>query len=123
MSVLMLRGAQTPGELKQRTDRMHAFGDLDGVQETLGHLIERRLAARMPRRPGQKEERFMQLLDAGEPDSGPAPADGAEGAAHAEQGASALDSLLSRVERLEREVAELRDGAPAGMRDPSEREP
>jgi uncharacterized protein YceH (UPF0502 family) len=117
MSVLMLRGAQTPGELKQRTDRMHAFGDLDGVQETLGRLIERRLAARMPRRPGQKEERFMQLLDAGEPDSGPAPADGAE------QGASALDSLLSRVARLEREVAELRDGALAGMRDPSEREP
>lgn len=67
LCVLMLRGAQTPGELKQRTERMHAFADLAGVHETLGRLIERGLVARLERRPGQKEERYAQLL--ADPDS------------------------------------------------------
>src|SRR5205823_7863795 len=62
MTVLMLRGAQTPGELKQRGERMHAFGGLEAVNETLERLSERGLAERLPRRPGQKEERFAQLL-------------------------------------------------------------
>jgi uncharacterized protein YceH (UPF0502 family) len=68
MCVLMLRGAQTPGELKQRSERMHAFPELDGVQETLRSLIERGLVQRLERRPGQKEERYQQLLqvEAGE---------------------------------------------------------
>ena len=60
--VLMLRGPQTPGELKQRTERMHPFADLSEVHETLERLIERELAARLERRPGQKEERYVQLL-------------------------------------------------------------
>src|SRR5580704_1859077 len=54
MCVLMLRGAQTPGELKQRTERMHAFGDLARVHETLAGLIERDLVERLERRPGHK---------------------------------------------------------------------
>src|SRR5271156_3927049 len=62
--VLMLRGPQTPGELKQRTERMHAFSELDGVNETLRRLIERGLVARLDRRPGHKEERYVQLLQA-----------------------------------------------------------
>ena len=62
MCALMLRGSQTPGELKQRSERMHAFGDLGGVQRTLERLIERELVAREDRRPGQKEERYTQLL-------------------------------------------------------------
>ena len=62
MCVLMLRGAQTPGELKQRTERMHAFADLASVNDTLGQLIERELVARLARRPGHKEERYAQLL-------------------------------------------------------------
>ena len=60
--VLMLRGAQTPGELKQRSERMHAFAELDAVHETLERLIERELVVRLDRRPGQKEERYAQLL-------------------------------------------------------------
>src|SRR6204780_2609753 len=60
--VLMLRGPQTPGELKQRTERMHAFADLGGVHEALHRLIGRDLVAILERRPGQKEERYLQLL-------------------------------------------------------------
>jgi uncharacterized protein len=63
MTVLMLRGAQTPGELKQRTERMHSFADLVGVNETLERLIERELVVRLDRRPGQKEERYALLLE------------------------------------------------------------
>jgi uncharacterized protein len=62
--VLMLRGPQTPGELKQRGERMHSFGDLAEVHETLERLIERELVVRLPRRPGHKEERYAQLLQA-----------------------------------------------------------
>ena len=69
MWVLMLRGPQTPGELKQRAERMHAFAELAAVHETLERLIERGLVACLERRPGQKEERYAQLLeqDAGRP--------------------------------------------------------
>ncbi len=64
MCVLMLRGPQTPGELKQRCERMHPFADLPEVHATLAPLIERGLVARLERRPGQKEERYEQLLGA-----------------------------------------------------------
>jgi uncharacterized protein len=66
--VLMLRGPQTPGELKQRTERMHAFAELADVHDTLARLIERELVARLERRPGHKEERYAQLLQ-GEDDA------------------------------------------------------
>lgn len=62
MCVLMLRGGQTPGELKQRTERMHRFADLEEVGQTLQRLIDRGLVARLERRPGQKEERYEHLL-------------------------------------------------------------
>jgi hypothetical protein len=129
LCVLMLRGPQTPGELKQRAERMHAFGDLGEVQETLRRLIGRELVERMERRPGQKEERYGHLLGqeaaserqleeqplvaggaaslpAAEPNGGQTPA------------AGALNELLERVARLEAEVAELR-----GMRDPMAEDP
>ena len=110
MCVLMLRGPQTPGELKQRTERMHRLPDLDAVHATLQALISRGLVERLQRRPGHKEERYSELL--GERDEG----------AEAEPAAAALeapapfsdpdrDELLARVERLEREVAELRAAA------------
>ncbi len=87
MCVLMLRGAQTPGELKQRCERMHAFADLDEVEQTLAELIERELVRSVPRRPGQKEERYAHLLaeDAEQPaerrTSAPADEGGGEPAA------------------------------------------
>jgi hypothetical protein len=127
LCVLMLRGAQTPGELKQRTERMHAFGDLADVQATLVRLIERGLVARLERRPGHKEERYAQLLGEAEdriaqerrphlPQDGGAVRDDAEagGAPANERDAAELQELRARVEQLEREVAELR----AEMRHP-----
>jgi uncharacterized protein len=66
LAVLMLRGEQTPGELKQRSERLQGFTDLAAVQETLDGLVERGWAVRHERRPGQKEERFSQLLGGGE---------------------------------------------------------
>jgi uncharacterized protein len=76
LCVLMLRGPQTPGELKQRTERLHPLADLTAVHGTLTRLIDRELAARLDRRPGQKEERYTHLLgeDAPEPSAAVAPA-------------------------------------------------
>jgi uncharacterized protein len=122
LCVLMLRGTQTPGELKQRTERMHAFTELAGVQETLIGLIGRGLVERLERRPGQKEERYRQLLQEhdGEPQAGAPPAaarTGGEGEDQSRAGAPAgagapggggeLEELRERVSRLERQVAAL----------------
>ena len=114
LCVLMLRGVQTPGELKQRSERIHAFSELAAVHETLARLIERGLVERMERRPGQKEERYRQLMDAEGPeeDGGPATAPAREPSASAARPA-ALGDLGERVARLEREVADIR----AAMRD------
>jgi uncharacterized protein YceH (UPF0502 family) len=68
--VLMLRGPQTPGELKQRADRMHPFAELSAVHETLERLIARELVACLGRRPGQKEDRYAQLLQDAEEGGG-----------------------------------------------------
>src|SRR3954464_8571167 len=62
LTVMLLRGPQTPGELKGRTERLHPFGSLAEVEETIRRLIERGYAERVDRRPGQKEDRFGQLL-------------------------------------------------------------
>jgi uncharacterized protein YceH (UPF0502 family) len=137
MCVLMLRGPQTPGELKQRADRLHGFPDLGAVGATLDRLIDRNLVARLGRRTGQKEERYRELLgedaeagvDAGgervrarepEPGPGPDPPDvarredrvagsGLRPVAMPGPGPPALTALEERVGRLERAVAELRD--------------
>jgi uncharacterized protein len=137
LGVLMLRGAQTPGELKQRSERLHRFEDLPAVDATLERLIARGHAAQLPRQPGQKEERYVQLLggdaagDGGDdvPSSAPAvafaaappqaPATSSPAAAHAVgpsartiAGATAPATLPpateARIAQLEREVAELR---------------
>jgi uncharacterized protein len=99
LDVLMLRGAQTPGELKTRTERLHRFAGMDELGETLEQLIERQLVARLDRRPGQREERYRHLIGGGESPVGetePAPTQ------------VAPDGLEQRLERLENEVAELR---------------
>src|SRR5689334_20825378 len=75
LAVLMLRGAQTPGELKGRSERLHGFESLAAVEETLDGLIERGWVRREERRPGQKEERYSQLLGGeGEEEAPPAAA-------------------------------------------------
>jgi len=73
LAVLMLRGAQTPGELKQRTERMQGFADLAAVHEVLERLIERGYVVRHPRRPGQKEDRYEQLLGGAAPEAATEP--------------------------------------------------
>jgi uncharacterized protein len=95
LAVLMLRGPQTLGELKSRTERLHGFESVGDVAEALGVLAERGLVERMKRRPGQKEERWAQLLggERGEEDETPP---------------LRADSLEERVQVLEKEVAELR---------------
>ena len=99
LCVLMLRGPQTPGELKQRTDRLHPFAELQEVEETLVRLIDRDLAVRLERRPGQKEERYSQLLGAEAERSG-APVEA--------RPMLARDLLEERVAALEEEVAAIR---------------
>lgn len=108
--VLMLRGAQTPGELKQRTDRMHPFESLPEVIEVLERLIDRGLVDRLDRRPGQKEERYVHLLDRdAEPASTATGAERADSSAGKHRPTGAQESALAqRVAQLELEVAELR---------------
>ncbi len=67
LAVLMLRGPQTPGELKTRSERLYPVGTLADVHRTLDSLIERDLVVRLPRRPGQKEERYAQLVGGEQP--------------------------------------------------------
>lgn len=107
LAVLMLRGPQTPGELKQRSERLHAFADLGAVQEVLEKLLERQLVVRQPRQPGQKEERYEQVSGGGGEEEGdPPPAT-----------ARAEDSPgEDRLDRIERELSELR-AAVAGLRE------
>jgi uncharacterized protein len=125
MCVLMLRGPQTPGELKQRGERIHPFVDLAEVHATLSALIDRELVSRLGRRPGQKEERYAQLLSDSEsaanepvrfaaaaPAAPAAPSYTSPGSAAGAPNGSATavdEDLRERVERLEREVAELRE--------------
>lgn len=116
LAVLMLRGPQTPGELKQRGQRLHDFPNLDAVHASLDRLVERGQVARHERRPGQKEDRYEQLLGgdsvSGEMEPAPLRADGESGvSAEADESASPAEPLKpaeDRLTRLEREVAELR---------------
>lgn len=111
LCVLLLRGPQTPGELRGRTERMYHFEALDDVISTLERLAQRQppLAIVLPRQPGTKESRYMHLF-AGEPEI-------PEGVARpvsssSDGGASAGDRLAnleSEVSELRREVSEMRE--------------
>ncbi len=102
LCVLLLRGAQTPGELRGRTERMHRFDDLSEVQSALHGLMQREpsLAKMLPRQPGTKEARYMHLLCGDVEPWEPAASPGTS------MGESAIDN--ERIERLENEVATLR---------------
>lgn len=104
VGVLLLRGAQTLGELKARTERLHPFDDLAEVEATLDGLAGRDdpLVVRLARQPGQKDARYVHLL------GGP-PAVEPAGPAEPTPGVIVTDaSLLERVESLEAEIAEHR---------------
>jgi uncharacterized protein len=97
VAVLMLRGAQTPGELKGRTERMYPFGALGELQAVLDELIDRGLVERVERRPGQKEVRYRLVLE-GETstEAAPEPVE-----------IDKLGALEARVDALEETVARL----------------
>ncbi len=103
LAVLLLRGDQTPGELKQRTERMQPFASLEDLQDLLTGMIDRELVAQLARRPGQKEERFRHRLseDLDEDEAAPV--------APAAVVVPPPPRRDERLDKLEREVAELRE--------------
>jgi uncharacterized protein YceH (UPF0502 family) len=106
LAVLMLRGPQTPGELRQRTERLHRFADGAALDAVLDQLAERDLVEQMQRRPGQKEQRFRHLLAGdGEPEDIAPPTESVS-TVPAPRPPPSVDG--ERLDKLEREVAELR---------------
>ena len=97
LCVLMLRGPQTVGELRGRTERLYQFDGLEAVESTLNRLVEMEYVKRLPRQTGYKEQRWAQLL-AGDVEVVE------ESAPTAERGPSDRD----RIAALEREVADLK---------------
>jgi uncharacterized protein YceH (UPF0502 family) len=104
LCVLLLRGAQTPGELRGRTERMYRFEELEDVHATLDRLSQREpaLAAVLPRQPGTKESRYMHLLSGGAP-----PAEPARALASPSAGDDRIAHLENEVEKLRREIADV----------------
>jgi uncharacterized protein len=101
----MLRGAQTVGEIRTRSARLFEFRDLPHVEVTLQALrtLSTPLVTQLPRRPGQKEERYAHLL-AGEPVAEPVDVAPASGPAKADR----VEALEQAVDALRSEMAELR---------------
>ncbi len=102
IATLLLRGAQTPGELRTRAARMHEFADMQEVEQALEGLATRGdgpFVLRLAREPGKRESRYMHLFS-GEVDTGAAAPEAAAPVAD--------ETLLARVEALENEVEELK---------------
>ena len=103
ITTLLLRGAQTPGELRGRAARMHEFNDMGEVESALENLAQREdgpYVVRLPREPGKRESRYMHLFSGD-----------VETLINVVETVSPLDSdndLASRVEALENDVAELK---------------
>jgi uncharacterized protein YceH (UPF0502 family) len=112
LCVLMLRGPQTPGELRTRAERMYAFEDLEAVHAALNLLMRREpaLVKVLSRQPGTKESRYMHVLSG---DTAPS-TDVPPGAAIAQAAGSALGTVrtepgnVERIAQLEMDVDELR---------------
>lgn len=101
VATLLLRGAQTPGELRTRAARLHEFADMSEVETVLTHLQQREdgpFVARLAREPGKRESRYMHLFS-GELNEELTPATEEDVADH---------SLAARVDALEKDVAELK---------------
>ena len=102
VTTLLLRGAQTPGELRSRAQRMYDFSDMaevESVLETLATRDDGPFVARLPREPGKRESRYMHLFCD----------DMASRITAVEAVSPPADDLLARVEALEGEVAELKE--------------
>ena len=111
MCVLMLRGAQTPGELRGSASRLHEFSSLEEVEETLNALISHDpdpLVVRLPRQPGQKEVRFAHLLS-GEIDVEALAESVPVVAPSRRSGSEQVERLEQKVEALTAEVDKLKE--------------
>ena len=110
LALLLLRGPQTPGELRSRSDRLHAFEALAAVESALGRLAEGPdpIVVELPRRPGQKESRWAHLL--APPPAGETPTEVASTAPPESAGpiSSRLERLEGRVEGLAAELSALK---------------
>lgn len=105
--LLLLRGPQTPGELRAHSGRLHTFPDNAAVEDALAGLMERQdnpMVVKLPRTPGRKDSEYMHLF------SGPVDVE-----AHSRQASTARtrereseSELVQRIEKLEAEVEELR---------------
>ncbi|MCS2163069.1 YceH family protein [Scandinavium sp. H11S7] len=101
VTTLLLRGAQTPGELRSRGQRMHEFADMTEVEnalENLSNCEDGPFVARLPREPGKREQRFMHLFSG----------DVENAAVTVEANMPETNNLVARVEALESEVEELK---------------
>ncbi len=109
LAVLSLRGPQTVGELRINTERLHRFGDILSVEAFLHELAEKPWVRELPRAPGARETRWAHLLS-GEPVVPPAP-HAAESAGNAGESldASEIAAIKANVDRLQAEVASLRE--------------
>lgn len=110
IGVLLLRGAQTPGELRGRTDRMYRFEALDDVQSTLQRLMDRQpsLVTVLSRQPGTKESRYMHLFSGAPADTGPAPAPVRVAPASDHDFSARVAILEGEVSSLRKELSDLR---------------
>ena len=100
LAVLMLRGPQTVGELKQRSERLHRFESSAEVAQLLERLAARELVMQLERRPGQKEERWAQLLGGETSEEAPMPSAHADSAPAADDRLAAIEDRLGRLERM-----------------------
>ena len=116
LCVLLLRGPQTPGQLRGRTERMHQFGDLDAVQSSLQKLMQREppLAVVLPRQPGTKESRYAHLLS-GKVEAGElglprivSPSSSSADQERVSRLEEAVASLQNEVSELKQKLAEFR---------------
>jgi uncharacterized protein YceH (UPF0502 family) len=108
LCVLMLRGPQTTGELRDRTERLHSFTDIGEVESVLQHLMERQpepLVARLPRQPGTKEPRYAHLLSGEPPAAAPSTAPSEAAPARGDR----LAALEGEVRQLREEIRQLRE--------------
>jgi uncharacterized protein YceH (UPF0502 family) len=106
LCLLMLRGPQTPGAIRSRSDRLHAFDSLDALQETLDRLCEWGHVSRLERLPGHKESRYTHLLG-GEPEDGTGTLERADPSSAAAD-AGRLEALEADIQSVKKELADLR---------------
>lgn len=110
LCVLLLRGPQTPGELRGRTERMYHFAELEDVGSTLDRLSQRQpaLAAILPRQPGTKESRYIQLFSESAPEESNVAQTSPRGQPNAPSSAPLSSTTSDRIARLEEEVSQLK---------------